>query len=347
MVRLALDRPVEKLKDSILFLPPLSTTYEIYEQRDDSDAIGTSIAEFFAMRGYDVYGYSPRNTSIPAGSCESGMLNCSVMADWDLQAWVDDVAIVRAQIEQTHPGTKVVIGGLSLGAILSIAVVNAYPDDYVGVFPWDEMIYSRDPEVLSRNQQYCADAENQLAAGRIYDGVSHPLLRWAAQNSRLSPDGPNMIPIFPEQFTNHQVVMLMTAVVSPGPLSGAVPDFVLMNGDLESDEFFYASDDRFYGNAERFVDYYSIALVRDISCGLAGIDQRHTENLGNFTGSVFMIGAGRGFGPFMQDQLDLFGSSDRILTIEPSFGHIDHFMTKHHRQYVEIPILQWIKRVFK
>jgi hypothetical protein len=346
MVRLVRDVPAEKLRGAIIFLPPLSTTYEFYEQRDASGAVGTSPAEFFALRHYDVYGYSPRYASIPAGSCETGMLDCSIMAGWDLQSQVDDVAIIRAQIEANNPGTKVAVGGISLGAILSIAVVNSDPDAYVGVFPWDEMIHCEHPEVRSRTIGYCADIEAQLAAGILYDGVTHSLLRWGANSARFSPDGQNMNPIFPSFFTNKQVLMLMTSTVSPGPLSGPVPDMVLINGDFAEGRFYYADEERFYENARRFIDYFPIALVRDIACGMAGIDTSHVDNLGSYTGSVFMIGAGRGYGYYMQDQLDLFGTSDKTLVIEPDFGHIDHFMVLNHRQYVEQPLYHWLERIF-
>jgi pimeloyl-ACP methyl ester carboxylesterase len=347
LVRLVRDMPVEQTNGAIIFLPPLSVTYEFFEQRDENDAFGTSLAEFFAVRGYDVYGYSPRNVSIPAGACELGVVDCSVMADWDLQSQVDDVAFIRQQIELNNPGAKVVVGGISLGAILSIAVVNAAPEDYVGVFPWDEMIYTLDPESRERTTGYCADLEAQLAAGIIYDGFSHPMMRWATTNARLSPDGPNMIPIFPSFFTNKQALMAIFSVPAPGALSGPVPGMVLINGDFAEGRFYFASEERLYENASRFVDYFATALVRDISCGMAGIDLNHVDNLGSFTGSVFMIGAGHGYGYYMQDQLDLFGSTDKTLVIEPEFGHIDHFLHPNHRQYVELPILHWLQRIMK
>src|SRR5436305_8717565 len=45
-------------RGSILFLPPLGLTNSFYEQRDPNGAVRSSLAEFFALRGFDVYGYS-------------------------------------------------------------------------------------------------------------------------------------------------------------------------------------------------------------------------------------------------------------------------------------------------
>lgn len=127
MVRLVQDRPASSLRGSILLLPPLGTNVAFYEQRDPSGGRGTSITEFFALRGFDVYAYSPRFEAIPAPLCETGLADCSVMAGWNIQSMLDDIAFIRGQIEQLHPGTRIVTGGASLGGILAVAVANAAP----------------------------------------------------------------------------------------------------------------------------------------------------------------------------------------------------------------------------
>ena len=58
------------------------------------------------------------------------------------------------------------------------------------------------------------------------------------------------------------------------------------------------------------------------------------------------IGGGRGFGPYMPGHLALLGSTDQTFLLEPEFGHIDHFMTPKHRDFVEKPIYDWAVRVF-
>src|SRR5207237_1182894 len=83
MVRVTKEHADADARGSILFLPPLGTTFSFYEQRDGvagTGAPGTSIAEYFADRGVDVYGYSPRFEGIPAGTCEAGAIDCSAMA---------------------------------------------------------------------------------------------------------------------------------------------------------------------------------------------------------------------------------------------------------------------------
>ena len=197
MVRLIKDVPVQSLRGSILLLPPLGPTFSFYEQRDLSGAVGTSIAEYFALRNFDVYGYSPRFDGIPAGTCEAGLLDCSVMGGWDLASMVEDITFIRSQIEILHPGTKIVTGGASLGGMLAIAVGNAHPEDHDGLIVWEGLLHSENPAVRGLNQGYCAAGEAQLAAGAVYDGVGVNVFKEVMRNARLAPEGLTPIPLFP------------------------------------------------------------------------------------------------------------------------------------------------------
>ena len=346
MVRVIRDGAAGHLRGSLLFLPPLGTTFSFYEQRDTNGAPGSSIAEYFAQRGYDVYGYSPRFEGIPAGTCEAGALDCSIMATWDLASMVDDIAFVRSQIELLDPHTRIVTGGASLGGILALAVANAHPNDYDGILVWEGMLHSQNPQVLALDQGYCAALQAQLGAGLIYDDVGANVFKMAASLAQNTPGGLTPIPLFPPNLTNHQTLLTITSVSTPNPVTMPVPNYVLMNGSVTEDRFFYVSEPRLYDDLNRFNAYSPLVLVRDISCSLAGVETQYTSNLGNFHGSVLAIGGGRGFGPYMSDQLAQIGSTDQTFLLQPGFGHIDHFMTDRHREFVEEPILRWVTRVF-
>jgi hypothetical protein len=49
----------------------------------------------------------------------------------------------------------------------------------------------------------------------------------------------------------------------------------------------------------------------------------------------------------MAGQLAMLGSTDVTFLLAPDFGHIDHFMTARHREFVEHPILDWARRVLR
>ncbi|HEV2851299.1 MAG TPA: alpha/beta hydrolase [Thermoanaerobaculia bacterium] len=345
MVRVAREVPASQLRGSILLLPPLGPPFSFYEQRDPNGAPGSSIAEYLALRGFDVYGYSPRFEGIPAGTCEAGVLDCSALAGWNLQSMVDDITFVRSQIEALHPGTRIVTGGASLGGMLALAVANAHPGDWDGIIPWEGMLYSQDPQVLAINQGYCTVLQAQLAAGLLYDGLGGNVIKMAVEMVRTNPGGLTPIPLFPPTLTNHQTLVAILSTPNPTPATMPAPNYVLMNGSLAEDRFFNASEPRVIDSILRFTSYAPLPLVRDISCSLAGVETRYTSNLGNFHGAVLAIGGGRGFGPYMGDQLAQTGSSDVTFLFEPTFGHIDHFMTARHRDFVERPIEEWAARV--
>jgi pimeloyl-ACP methyl ester carboxylesterase len=334
------------LRGSILLLPPLGSSFSFYEQRDEGGGLGTSIAEFFALRNYDVYGYSPRYVGIPAGTCEAGLFDCSVMAGWNLASMVADVAFIRSRIEALHPGTWAVAGGVSLGGILSFAVANDQPGDWDGIIPWEGMLATPDPVVQALDAPYCAGLEAQLAAGLYYDGVGANVFKEVAKQADLAPGGLTPIPLFPPQLTNHQVLVLTLSVPTPGPVSMPVPDYIDLGGSFDEDRFFFASEPRLYENVAQFNGYVPNVLVRDVSCSLAGVETAYVANLGSFTQPVLAIGGTRGFGAYMAGQLAQLGSTDVTFRLQPGFGHIDHFMTPHHRHFVELPILHWLESRF-
>lgn len=348
MTRLSRDVPAEHLKGSLLLLPSLGTSFALYEQRDEFPFLGSSFAEFFALRGYDVYGYSPRFEGIPSGTCELGLFDCSVMLTWDLQSMVDDISFVRDHIESMHPGGEVVTGGLSLGGILAVAVANADGGRYVGVFPWEGMLLSLDPAVQGLNVGYCNDAQAVVGAGIAFDAVGNGVFKSVAQHAASAPDGLTPNPLFPPFLTNRQVLLAGLINPAPGPVSMPVPGYTLTAGDAMTGELFFASEARLLRNVlTGFNDYTPTPITRDIPCALAGVDTTHTANLAAFNGSVLMIGGGKAFGGFMQDQLDAFtGASDRQLLLEPEMGHVDAVFHPRHRKFIERPILRWLRDVF-
>ncbi|HEX5715621.1 MAG TPA: alpha/beta hydrolase [Thermoanaerobaculia bacterium] len=347
MTRLVKDVPQSQLRGSIFFFFPLGTTFAFYEQRDPNGAFGSSIAEYFALRNFDVYGYSPRFEGIPAGTCEAGLFDCTVMKTWDLASMVDDIAFVRSRIEALHPGTRIVAGGASLGGILATAVADDAPDDYDGFILWEGMLNTPDPTVRAMNQDYCAALEAQLAAGASFDSFIS-IFREVPRQAAVNPHGLTPILLFPPNLTNHQVMVLAFSTPTPGPISMPVPNYIQMNGSLAEDRLFFASEARVFENVVgRFVNYTPHVTTRDISCSLAGVETKYVDNLGAFHGALLAIGGGRGFGPYLDDQLAQFtGTTDKKILLKPAFGHIDHFMTPKHREVVEKPIYEWALEVF-
>lgn len=326
-------------RGALLLMPGGASNFAFYTADEDGKEL-QSFAAYFALRGIEVWGYSPRTRGLAPGAC-SGAVDCSGMRGWGMQAVVEDALYVRERMREVLGDEKPVVGGLSLGAMSTLALMNARPGDWAGALVWEGMIYSADPGVQAANQVVCDALEAQLAAGVLWDDGNYPLIRLLYSLATADPDGPTPLPGFPPGFTNRQVYLALLTTPQPAP-PAYVPGYTLAMGDL--DGFTYASEERLAMLILQLNHYEPMALIRDYTCALAG-ERTFTANLGSFTAPVYAVGGGHGFGSWMGDNLALLGTADVTWNFVPEFGHGDHFASPDHRRLLEEPVFQWLKRV--
>lgn len=329
----------EAVKAAILLLPPLGSGFPNYEASENGD-YNNSFAAFFARRNFLIVGYSPRVQGLTAGSCESGAIDCSPMADWGLQTMVDDVEYIRQQIATEYPGLKIVIGGLSNGSVASQASLNAHPNAYAGAILIEGTIHDTDANVRAINQNFCNMFDGLLAGGVYYDGQSGPGIKLMSQLAQNAPNAPSPIPGFPPGLTNHQVFVLALSAPPLSPLTPR-PGYFNVAGNFLEDKFTFANEALVHANIATFVDYATTKSIRDLSCGLAG-DTTFTNNLSAFNGPVIMFAAGHGFGTAMFDTAQLMTSADVTINFKEQYGHVDYMFANKHLQQLEHPILNWL-----
>jgi pimeloyl-ACP methyl ester carboxylesterase len=327
-------------KGTIFLLPPISIGFEHYEIGDDGE-FHQSFAAFFAKHGYDVWGYSQRTAELVAGSCESGEIDCSAMEGWGLQTIVDDATFIRSQIEAAHPGERPAVGGVSLGSIAAMALINAHPDDYAGTFMFEGSLYVANPEERQISQTFCEQLEGALSYGVYYDGTSLPGMRLVAGLASTNPSGHELDG--PGGLTNHQVWVSMMSTAQIGPLQPR-QNYFFLAGDVAQDRFYFADDRLARANMTHFSDYLALRTVRDVSCSLAG-DTTFIDSIASFQGSTFVLGGGHGFGPMMIDFLSLMPEAEETTNLVGPFGHMDHYFNANHREMMEKPLLKWLKTV--
>ena len=211
------------------------------------------------------------------------------------------------------------------------------------------MLSSENPEVLALNQGFCALQESLLNNGVIFDGQGLVIFKQIAALAENDPEGISpLAPVFglPSDLTNFQLFVFALNTPAPGPATTPVPNYALAIGDFQTSTLAFADAARLLADIREFSSYSPNAAVRDISCSLAGTDTTYTNNLHAFQGSVLAIGGGRGFGPYMQDNLNLFSNAHVSFLLTEPFGHVDHIFlpTPLHRLYVELPILTWFNR---
>lgn len=337
MTKVAKPMSNQAVRAVMLLLPPLGSGFQNYEVGENGD-YNNSFVAYFARRNIVVFGYSQRVQGLVAGSCESGAIDCSPMADWGMQQVVDDTAYIRDQIAIEYPGIPVIAAGLSMGSIASLAALNAHPNDYAGAILIDGTIHDTDATVQAINANFCGIFEGMLAAGIYYDGQSAPGLKLLSQLAQAAPDQPSMAPGFPPGLTNHETfVFAMTeSIVSP---VSPRPGFFSVAGSTAEDRFFYANESLVHESVGGFVNYVTTRMFRDLNCGLAG-ETTFTSNLGNFNGPVIMFAAGHGFGTAMFDTAQLMTSADVTINSREEYGHIDYPFSTNHIQEFEQPIMK-------
>ena len=331
--------PPEGLKGVILLLPPLGSGFQNYEATETGD-YNDSFVAFFARRNFVVVGYSPRQQGLTAGSCESGAIDCSPMADWGLATVLSDVAFIRQQIGTQYPTLKTVIGGLSMGSVASIASLNAHPNDYAGAILIEGTIHDPDANVRAVNTNFCTNWDALLAGGVFYDGQNGAAIKALSQAAQAAPNAPNVFPGFPPGLTFHQAFVLALSAPPVSPLTPR-PGYFNIAGSFVEDRFFYANEPLVHANLATFLDYVPLRLLRDLNCGLAG-DATYTNNLGSFNGPVIMFAAGHGFGSAMFSTAQLMTSASVTINFKQEYGHVDYMFSTKHEQELEHPILTWL-----
>lgn len=341
MTRVTKDVPHEAIKGIILLLPHLGGGFQNYETSDNGE-YDKSFVAFFANRNYDVWGYSQRSQMFSAGSCESGVVDCSIMADWGFQTLVDDTAFVRAQIEIASPGKKTVVGGISMGSAASIMVVNSRPDDYAGMILIDGSVYDENPEVRAITSNYCSMFQNLLASRVYYDGQGLAGLKLINSLAMSDPDGLSPIPGMPAGTTNRQAFISVssTSVVSP---TSPRPGYFFAAGSVEEGRLFYSNEAYWHAGISSFIDYIPIKTFVDMQCQLAG-ETTFVNNLHNFKGSAIIFAAGHGFGTSMLDTARLMPQAKITMNYASEYGHVDYYFNEYHREVLEEPILKWLRK---
>ena len=343
ITRVVKSGPPQARKGTLLLLPPLGSGFQNYEVGDGGD-YNKSFAGFFARRGFDVWGYSQRVQGLTSGTCESGAADCSAMAGWGLQTILDDVAFIRAQIELAHPGEKPVVGGLSLGSIASVAVINQRPQDYAGAILIEGTLYDADPTVRGINAGFCSFFDAQLAGGVYYDGQNTPGFKLINHLAEVAPNDPSPIPDF-AGLTNHRAWVAAMSAPPVGPVTPR-PGYYFLAGSIAEDRFFYADEALVHANINTFVDYVATRTIRDVSCSLAG-ERTFSNNLQSFAGPVIMFVGGHGFGSGMTDTAALLSNAEVTTNYVEDYGHVDHVFSKRHLHEVEHPVLAWLQHEVK
>jgi pimeloyl-ACP methyl ester carboxylesterase len=329
-------RALRFTRGTVILMPGGNANFELYEIAETRYA--ESFAGALAQAGYLVLGYSPPTKRLTIdGGCVTGAQDCSVAADWGMAATLRNLEVLRLFARALAPYHKPVIGGLSLGAMTTIAALNEHPQAYAGGILWEGMLTSDDPQTLTAAATLCADAKQALQAGVLFKGDEIPAFKLLLSLAQAAPDEAS--PIEPS-LTNRQFYVLAATSAQPLP-AGLVPGYTLVMADASGFDFAFASDALVAQSILSFNDLETQAMQRDFTCAVAG-DETFTANLRAVKMPLFVVRAGHGFGPYMDDTLRRFDAKSIVTVSEPEQAHADIAVSANRAALLDAPLLAWL-----
>lgn len=308
----------------------------------------TGYADSFVARiakaGYDVWLLDSRVGTVAPGSCESGSVDCSVMASWGIESSISDAMFVQRLARLHHPFKRPVLGGLSGGSSTALATINRYPHHFAGLFLYEGTLYTADPAIRARNAAFCAD-DNDLLANDVYYDPAVQGFKMLFQLAEAAPNAQSPIPLFPPGTTNLQALLFaFTMPDATNPLN-FTDDFVRFIGDPFAATLTYSDLARVMKFGGLIQNYAPVRFTRDSHCAMGGLDNTWTNNLNAFRGDVLVYAEGQGFGQMMVDTADLLTRADVTLDYHAELGESDRYF---HHSWVNLavtPLLNWLDDV--
>ncbi|MEQ1878594.1 MAG: hypothetical protein ABL958_18270 [Bdellovibrionia bacterium] len=319
----------QKRKGSIVLVAGTYLNFEFFELGGGSKRL----PEYLAERGIDVYGYSPRTRLIPERKCKDDAAYCEIFRQWGFRTYISDIEFIRDAASKNNPATLPVIGGYSLGAALVYGALNTSPKSWAGALIVEGGIYYKDPSISQQFEKPCRELKAPGSKSFLDDGRTFRRL------AQLSRNKPNHLSPFLPVLTNRWVFQLGVTK------NNKVPNEFVPHARLAAGSMFGGLRFSPVAVAEQVAldmnEYDPTPVYADWFCAVAG-DRTFSNGLDKFTAPVLALKAGQAYGPYMQDSLDLLGSSNIQIIEKPDYGHADLIGAKDHLDSWEGPIWTWL-----
>jgi hypothetical protein len=329
---------------SLILLSPFTLPGAFYEISESGSYVD-SAAGRLAQSNVDVWLVDQRKTGLAPGACESGAADCSVMVDWNFEAYSSDALFALGLVKSQNPHGKPAIGGFSAGSNTALATLNRAPHEFSGLFLYEGTFHSEDPVIRQHNDTICTDLESKLAAGLVFD-PSAVVPGLVLQLVAADPSAPSPLPFFPPGTTNQLAALFVFGAPPPPGAFAPTPGFVRNIADFATQSFVYTNQARLELVGPLFDSYASVAAMRDLACGLAGRDDSHFDQVGAFRGKALIFVEGTGFGPAMFDTASLLDRANVTIDHNPELGEADPYFHQQWRQVFLQPLRRWLRQVF-
>jgi pimeloyl-ACP methyl ester carboxylesterase len=342
----------------ILLLPGASMGFSSFEiPANPASGYETTITATLALAGHDVYGISPRETSI-VGRCmkecpsltkcpEGPVVDCSGLKHLDFDLVLEDIDFVLRKMESEHPGEKPIIGGLSLGSMLTIAALNKWPDRFSGAIIWEGILYSSDRAVREANTKFCADSKKRLAKGELFNAQELGGFKFLSEVTQSDPKkgAPWAFLLGLSPFSNYKEVFFALGTMKNGdpPIFGRKYTYFTRDPGSKT-KAQYVSEWKLHAIIDQFAYLEPLAINRDWSCALAG-DRKFTSNLARFKQPTLVIAAENGMGWYMMSNVKQLGSKQVRWEFRKKEAHADLVLKDGDRAVAADLILNWLEGI--
>lgn len=326
----------------LILLSPFGFQTHVWELTNH--AYDDSFVARVALAGNDVWLVDNRTAELAPGSCESGAVDCTPLADWGVDTGVEDALYVQKLVKFFHPLKKPVIGGFSGGSSAAMATIDRHPNLFAGLFMWEGTLYTADPVIRARNAAFCAADEAQLAAGVVVDPTVQGF-KTIFELAIADPNGTSPIPAFPPGTTNMQALVFAFAAPNPSNPLNFTADFIRLIGDLNAGTFTYADINRLLLLGPLIGNYAPVRFLRDSHCAMAGIDNQWSNHLSKFRGDVLVYAEGHGFNQMMIDTANLMTRANVTIDYHAEFGESDRYYSTTWVANAVTPLVTWLSGV--
>jgi pimeloyl-ACP methyl ester carboxylesterase len=326
----------------VILLSPFGFQSEFWELTNHG--YNDSFVARIALAGNDVWLVDNRTAELAPGSCESGAVDCTPLADWGVDTGVDDALYVQKLVKFFHPTQKPVVGGFSGGSSAAMATVDRQPSQFAGLFMWEGTLYTPDPAIRARNAAFCAADEAQLAAGVVVDPTVQGF-KTIFELAIADPSAPSPLPGFPPGTTNMQALVFAFSAPNPTSPLNFTEGFIRLIGDPFAGTFTYADINRVLLLGPLIGTYAPVRFLRDSHCAMAGLDNRWSDNLQHFRGDVLVYAEGFGFGQMMVDTAHLMTRARVTLDYHAEFGESDRYYNTQWVENAVRPLVRWLRDV--
>ena len=332
----------------VVFAPPGASNFDYYMEGGPEQ----SLAKYLAVHGFDVWGYQPRTSTIPADYwCNSN--DCSFMSSWGLDTYVRDLEFIRSIAQVANLGKRPAIGGLSLGGMLGVVSVNNNPNGWSGVFSEDgTIVFYADPVLNALYRPMCEQLKAGVSSGELTaDQDAGPFLAMSAGAYLSDPQGASQI--IPG-VTNEDAMyyVFTTACYGSAPPPDGIcekPGYTyaagtsVLNGGVQNSlaysDMNYLARELLHG-----VNHVeSWAVERDYYCMMASDQTPHwTARLGEFHGALLAFENEIGMGTVADPTIALFTHANVTILFKNGYGHLDESSNVDALHVQHEPIYHWL-----